>query len=295
MPHSRDEAESQPRKTALDRRLLAYAAAGAGLAAAADAPAEPIYVDPPVEFRMQIYYAWDVERLGAEHEFVFQKHLPPDTYSREAWVDGVEPGDEVLGGGAYAFALPSGVMVSGEAGSWLAHAVMFRTDWELIYGEWLGWTGYRYLGFRFMISGETHYGWARISGGVRRLRDWAYESEPDTPILAGDNGMLTPVALPGLLSLAEGAGPRVSVFPNPANPSATLRMFVAEPGPVTLAIHDVMGRRVRTLWEGTRDRGAHVVSWDGTDDAGRPVASGVYFARLATPSGDVVTRVVLVR
>ena len=50
--------------------------------------------------------------------------------------------------------------------------------------------------------------------------------------------------------------------------------------PVTLTIYDVSGRRVRELVDERRERGAYRVVWDGRNDAGSPVATGVYFYRL---------------
>jgi streptogramin lyase len=61
---------------------------------------------------------------------------------------------------------------------------------------------------------------------------------------------------------------------------------------ISLAIHDVTGRRVRELAVGTRPAGAHVIDWDFTGADGRRLAGGVYFARLAA-AGEVVTRKVV--
>jgi len=68
---------------------------------------------------------------------------------------------------------------------------------------------------------------------------------------------------------------------HPARGSLRLRYALPAAGPVSLRIHDVAGRAVRTLVEGSVEAGAHTVEWDGRDDAGRTLASGTYFARLA--------------
>ena len=65
--------------------------------------------------------------------------------------------------------------------------------------------------------------------------------------------------------------------------------------PVTLAIYDVAGRRVRELAGGTWTAGDHDVVWDGRDARGRASASGVYFARLVTPERTETRSLVLVR
>ncbi len=71
-------------------------------------------------------------------------------------------------------------------------------------------------------------------------------------------------------------------FPNPFNPSTTLRFSVpvrngAGAEKVTLAVYDNLGRKVRTLFQGTLSPGTYQVQWDGKNDIGRSVASGTYY------------------
>jgi hypothetical protein len=68
--------------------------------------------------------------------------------------------------------------------------------------------------------------------------------------------------------------------PNPFNPSTTIRFELREQADVSLIVYDVAGRSVKRLSNGTRTRGVHTVSWDGTNDAGEHVSSGIYFYRL---------------
>jgi hypothetical protein len=75
---------------------------------------------------------------------------------------------------------------------------------------------------------------------------------------------------------------RVVTAPNPFRAATTIRFSVAAAGPATLAIHDVGGRLVRTLLDAALVPGDRRVVWDGRDDAGRALASGVYFYRLRT-------------
>jgi hypothetical protein len=78
----------------------------------------------------------------------------------------------------------------------------------------------------------------------------------------------------------------VSIRPNPSSGPAVIGVR----GRVTAAvIHDVRGRRVRTL-----DARTGEFEWDGNDDTGRRVASGVYFVRVAGPGGAAVRRIVRV-
>jgi hypothetical protein len=69
-------------------------------------------------------------------------------------------------------------------------------------------------------------------------------------------------------------------FPNPFNPSTSVRFSLAHPGFVTLQVFDQVGRSVRTIAKDVRDAGTWVEEWRGDDDGGTSVASGVYFCRL---------------
>jgi hypothetical protein len=68
--------------------------------------------------------------------------------------------------------------------------------------------------------------------------------------------------------------------PNPFNQTTTIRYCVPEPGEVLLRIYDPMGRQIRTLVHASRSTGTHTIRWDGTNQAGAPVADGVYFCQL---------------
>jgi hypothetical protein len=70
------------------------------------------------------------------------------------------------------------------------------------------------------------------------------------------------------------------IAPNPAGSRARLVFELAGARPVRLAVYDVRGMRVRTLVAGTRGAGRHEAVWDGRDERGSPVASGLYWVRL---------------
>ncbi len=87
----------------------------------------------------------------------------------------------------------------------------------------------------------------------------------------------------------------VAVAPNPFNPQTTLRFGLAQSGSVRLELYDTRGQKVRTLVTGARSAGLHEVRWDGRDDSGRDVGSGVYLVRLQEPTGTRLAKAVLVR
>ena len=83
--------------------------------------------------------------------------------------------------------------------------------------------------------------------------------------------------------------------PNPASRGAMFRFGLPREGPVTLALFDQQGRRVRALAKGVLPAGQHRLDWDGCDDAGRVVASGIYFARLEHEGQSLVARLIAIR
>jgi hypothetical protein len=68
--------------------------------------------------------------------------------------------------------------------------------------------------------------------------------------------------------------------PNPFNPTTTIKYAIASDADVDLTIYDVAGRKVRTLVSERQRADVHRVVWDGVNDAGERVASGMYFYRL---------------
>jgi len=87
-----------------------------------------------------------------------------------------------------------------------------------------------------------------------------------------------------------------SCVPNPFNPAATIRFDLPEAAPVCLIVHDVAGRRVRTLLAGEpMAAGRCAAVWLGRDDAGREVPAGVYFYRLRAGGFGDTRRMTLVK
>lgn len=87
----------------------------------------------------------------------------------------------------------------------------------------------------------------------------------------------------------------VRCYPNPFNPSTSITLELPRAGKVRVRVHDVRGALVRELVCGSFASGRHEVIWDGRDDAGTPVASGVYFVE-ARALGEVkLTQITLVK
>ncbi|MCK4305101.1 MAG: T9SS type A sorting domain-containing protein [Candidatus Eisenbacteria sp.] len=75
-------------------------------------------------------------------------------------------------------------------------------------------------------------------------------------------------------------------YPNPLNPNTSIVFTLPSKQVVSLAVYDLSGRCIKTLVNGSQDAGIHTIEWSGRDQAGAPVASGVYFYKLR--AGDVV-------
>ncbi|HSG27911.1 MAG TPA: FlgD immunoglobulin-like domain containing protein, partial [Candidatus Krumholzibacterium sp.] len=91
---------------------------------------------------------------------------------------------------------------------------------------------------------------------------------------------------------------RLALFqnvPNPFNPSTEISYFLPQAESVSLDIFDVAGRRIKTLANGIMREGDHRVEWDGRDNNGSRVASGVYFYRLRAGKDTLTRKMVLLR
>jgi len=100
------------------------------------------------------------------------------------------------------------------------------------------------------------------------------EDEPPTDVDEIDTE-----SLPTSLSLQQN-------YPNPFNSNTVIRYDLAAEGDVSLVIYDLVGRRVASVASGRRHAGTHSVSWDGLNQQGDAVASGVYLYELVTTAPD---------
>ena len=87
----------------------------------------------------------------------------------------------------------------------------------------------------------------------------------------------------------------LSNYPNPGRPATTFLYELSEPAHARLAVYDLSGRLVRVVENGPAEPGWRVVAWDGTNELGVPVASGVYFCRLEVGQLVEARKIVLLR
>ncbi len=119
---------------------------------------------------------------------------------------------------------------------------------------------------------DTHGDWREayhyVSVGSRRVAESSFEAAAKE------------------LSLTPATFQLYPAFPNPFNPETRIRYDLAAGGQVTLAVYSLPGKRIRTLVTAEQGPGSYGVLWDGKDDGGREVSSGVYLVRLSVRADE---------
>ena len=142
-----------------------------------------------------------------------------------------------------------------------------------------------------------------LSGDVESARDAYRDFLEEYPLEEGNVRILSALAMKKLgmepprlgKVVAEGLDASLKGSPNPFNAQVVIGFSLPDACFVRLGVYDVLGRKVRTLVDGEMSSGSHRVVWDGEDDGGRGVSSGVYVVKLDL-GGKVLTRkVVMVR
>ncbi len=139
------------------------------------------------------------------------------------------------------------------------------------------------MGNRTMTLDDVLYSTATPQ--VRPPSVWDYCSDATTGVLDGPRPQEPPA---GFAVLNQS-------FPNPMSPRTTIRFDLRRAGVVTLSVYDVTGRRVATLVSGELQAGPHDVRWDGRDDVGNRLRSGVYLCELAMGKDRLSRRIVITR
>jgi hypothetical protein len=83
--------------------------------------------------------------------------------------------------------------------------------------------------------------------------------------------------------------------PNPFSGQTTIEFALPEQSRVTVAVYDMMGRKVATLVDGVRSSGPHAVGWNGQSDSGQNLASGVYLLRMRAEGKSETKRMTIIR
>lgn len=87
----------------------------------------------------------------------------------------------------------------------------------------------------------------------------------------------------------------LSNYPNPFNPSTTLSFELQKSSDVKLTVYNIKGQKVRDIFNGYLNSGNHEYVWDGTDQIGNTVSSGIYFTKIESANGIFVKKMMLIK
>ncbi len=259
------------------RPAIALAGALAALLAAAAAGAGPALLSSPSDTTLEV---GDTARLSFRLEEVL------DVRTVELWVH-------------YDPAVITGVQ--GRPGQLLREsgALIFHDYDEPVPGLWHGLAVV--MGSTVWVTGPGElYEWtftAAAPGTTTVAADSLRLFDPEANLIDGTSLLpaFVKVVDPTLSEVPRAGGCGLSVYPNPFNPRASIRVEMPAAGTATLEVLDLTGRRLDVLLDRPLAAGTSLVTWDGTDAAGRRLSSGVYLFRLRGSAGEALSRGVLVR
>ena len=165
------------------------------------------------------------------------------------------------------------------------------------YGEWKIADLYESLDTA-MVGHNGNYTYIPVPGTWMNIRgpiDYIYEDFRIEPRRDADIDLVNVIGVDPGTPAAPAVFALEQNFPNPFNPVTTVMFSLPEKGEAMLAVYDVSGRLVKTLYEGVLDQGKHKATWDGRNNAGRAVSSGVYFCKLITKNNVAEAKMVILK
>ncbi|MCK6615538.1 MAG: T9SS type A sorting domain-containing protein [Ignavibacteriaceae bacterium] len=198
--------------------------------------------------------------------------------------------------------LPTSSSISSPMAKYLVHHLGFNSP-DTIYvnqngtanGGQVGASGRVLLGrFQFLRGGQDYHNSGTVFGYVQLLNDtaavsWYYRdsvenvAKRDSFVLRADAIILEQAGNPLVItdpSLIPDEFALSQNFPNPFNPTTQIRFSLPMDSDVSLKIYDMLGREVATLVRGDHKAGYYTVEWNGRNDYGVPVSSGMYIYRI---------------
>jgi hypothetical protein len=152
-----------------------------------------------------------------------------------------------------------------------------------------------YLGSVVVRTDETGYVWFTLTCGDFPSARFVTATATDELGNTSEYSACTSLVRTDAPLIADGFALQPST-PNPFNPATKIRFNVADSGAVVeISVFDVAGALVRTLVNEHRDAGPGSVEWDGLDDAGMEMASGVYFYRMRASGFQATRKMVLLK
>jgi hypothetical protein len=152
------------------------------------------------------------------------------------------------------------------------------------------------------LSRDNGNSWTSVSTGLTTGVSSLAVSTDGATLLAGTTGYgvwKRPLSeMLEVTAVSPGGDPGLTLHanrPNPFHAATTIRYSLPRMMAVRLAIHDVTGRRVRTLVNGLQNAGEQRVIWDGRDESGSPASPGMYVCRLDAGGHGLARRMALLK
>ncbi len=120
-------------------------------------------------------------------------------------------------------------------------------------------------------------------------------STPDWLAIYGEIAPKVALTLNNNINSSEIKDYSLTCFPNPFNPSTKINFTIPEDQPLHLIVYDVLGRVVKELLNNYVPKGSYIIIWDGTNNAGAKVNSGIYFYSLQTPDKKIIEKMILTK
>ena len=172
---------------------------------------------------------------------------------------------------------------------WGANFVEIGVSYQMMVDYYLAFVEYEE---EFFIDGQTI---AFVGHIETPMDDWGVDTGP-----RGEYTIPTGGGVPS--SIENATGPTVITefalennYPNPFNPVTTIKYQTPKSADVSLVIYNALGQQVRTLVNGTVEQGAHSVTWNGRNEMGKVVPSGIYFYVLNTGNTQISKKMVLMK
>ncbi len=235
----------------------------------------------------------------------------PDDFSTEDWVELYNPGTEAVNISGWvfkdedddhAFQIPNDVILEADNYLVICEDSELFSEMHPNVTNFVGDTGFGLSGggelIRLFNSNNT------IIDSVEYDDEAPWPAEPDgngptlelvdatsdnslasswqaSSVIHGTPGAVNSSMEAGLEQASPAVTYQIKAYPNPFNPSTTIS-FSMKKGKASVNVYNIRGQKVKTLVDATLSEGTHEVTWQGQDDDGKPVSSGIYFIRLQT-------------
>ncbi|MCX6152429.1 MAG: glycosyl hydrolase 53 family protein [Ignavibacteriales bacterium] len=185
--------------------------------------------------------------------------------------------------------------------SWSTNKIMLKRE-ESSVANGSFWSGVVYfpknkitsgtiIKYKYFIDNTAFGGWESNIND----RSFNFPSTDTTLAWKYFNDKIIPTGVEDLLQSVPEKFQLTQNYPNPFNPETTIKFSISERSFVSLRIYNVLGNLVKTLIQDEKEAGSYSIIWNGTEEAGTTVSSGVYFLKLEAGSKNQVRKMVLIR